>query len=205
MRECSSRKQRTPRKRLRICAMESSCHSPTFIRMKSRPSKDRSNIRPANRRCEANQEMATRTAKELFRAHDPSAPSLTSGRLLIARRGLLLRAVVMAQNPQCAQCIPAACLSNIRLDLQWNEFGVKQVERPAPVLVAALHHNFDGVASAAVGFDARIAQIIEPAQDIVMPKWRVRKAQPAFVDHLACAQRAEHAALQQIFLTPLPK
>jgi hypothetical protein len=49
-------------------------------------------------------------------------------------------------------------------------FGMQEVERPAPVLVAALNHGFDGVTDAAVGFDSSIPQIIESAQDVVVPK-----------------------------------
>src|SRR5689334_23364001 len=115
----------------------------------------------------------------------------------------LLCVAVPAQNAESTQCIPAARLADLRLHLQWNEFGMKQVERPAPVLVAALQDNFDGASDATVGFDACVAQVIEPAQNVVMPKGRVRKAQPALVDHLAGPQRAEHAALQQILFTPL--
>ncbi len=87
--------------------------------------------------------------------------------------------------------------------LQWNVFGMKEVERPAPILVAALHHDFDGVEDAAVGFDSCIAQIIESAQDVVVPKRREREAEPAFVDDFAGSKRAEHAALEQIVFGPL--
>src|SRR6201999_412932 len=75
---------------------------------------------------------------------------------------------------------------------------MKDVERPTPVLMAALHHNFNGFSYAAVGFDSCIAQIIESAQYIVMPMRRVREPEPAFVDHFASAKGAEHAALNQI-------
>jgi len=75
---------------------------------------------------------------------------------------------------------------------------MKEVERPAAVLVAALHHDFDGVTDAAVGFDSSFAQIIEPAQDVVVPKRRERETEPAFVDDFAGSKRAEHAALEQI-------
>ena len=75
---------------------------------------------------------------------------------------------------------------------------MKEVKRPAPVLVAALNHGFDGVTDAAVGFDSCIPQIIESAQDVVVPKRREREAQPAFVDDFASSKRAEHAALEQI-------
>jgi len=80
---------------------------------------------------------------------------------------------------------------------------MKEVERPAPVLVAALNHGFDSVTDAAVGFDSCIPQIIESAQDVVVPKRREREAEPAFVDDFAGSKRAEHAAIEQIVFGPL--
>ena len=80
---------------------------------------------------------------------------------------------------------------------------MKEVERPAPVLVAARHHDFDGFTHAAVGFDSCISQIVESAQDVVVPKRREREAQPAFVDDFASSKRVEHAALEQIVFGPL--
>jgi len=79
---------------------------------------------------------------------------------------------------------------------------MQEVERPAPVLVAALNHDFDGVTDAAVGLDSCIPQIIESAQDVVVPKRREREAEPAFVDDFAGSKRAEHAALEQIAFGP---
>ncbi len=66
------------------------------------------------------------------------------------------------------------------------------------VLVATLNHGFDGITDAAVGFDSCIPQIIESAQDVVVPKRREREAQPAFVDDFVSSKGAEHAALDQI-------
>jgi hypothetical protein len=59
---------------------------------------------------------------------------------------------------------------------------MKEVQRPAPVLVTELHHDFDGVTNAAVGLNSCISQIIESAQHVVVPKRREREAQPAFVE-----------------------
>jgi hypothetical protein len=64
-------------------------------------------------------------------------------------------------------------------------FEMKEVERPAPVLVAALNHDFDGPTDAAVGFDSCIPQVIESAQGVVVPKCWEREAQPALVDDFA--------------------
>ena len=75
---------------------------------------------------------------------------------------------------------------------------MKDVERPASVLVPALNHDFDGLTGAAVGFDSCIPQKIEPAQDVVVPKRREREAEPAFIDDFAGSERAEHVPFEQI-------
>src|SRR5437762_13125135 len=82
-------------------------------------------------------------------------------------------------------------------------FRMKEVERPAPVLVTALNYGFDGVTDAAVGFDSCIPHIIEYAQNVIVPKRREGEAEPAFVDDFASSKRAEHAALEQIVFGPL--
>jgi len=58
---------------------------------------------------------------------------------------------------------------------------MKEVEWPAPVLVAALNHGFDGITGAGCRFDSCIPQIIESAQDVVVSKRRERETEPAFV------------------------
>src|SRR5262249_52664381 len=80
---------------------------------------------------------------------------------------------------------------------------MQEVERPAPVLVAALNHGFDGLTDAAVGFDSCVPQILEAAQDVVVPKCREREAEPAFIDYFASSKKAEHAAFEQIVFCPL--
>ncbi len=80
---------------------------------------------------------------------------------------------------------------------------MKVVQRPTPILLATFHHYFDGFTDTAVGFDSCAPQIIESAQDVVVPMRRVREAQPAFVDDLAGAKRAEQAAFEQIVFGPL--
>src|SRR5580698_5424601 len=81
---------------------------------------------------------------------------------------------------------------------------MKEVERPAPVLVAEFQHDFDGFTQAAVGFDSCIPQIVESTQDVVVPKRRERETEPAFVDDFAGSERAKHAALKQIVFGTLP-
>ena len=85
------------------------------------------------------------------------------------------------QDSESAECVPAACPAYASLHLQWNIFGMQEVERPASVLVAARDDGFDGLSDAAVGFDSCIPQIIESAQDVVVPERRERETEPAFV------------------------
>jgi hypothetical protein len=82
---------------------------------------------------------------------------------------------------------------------------MKAVERPSPVLVAALNHDFDGFANPDVGFDSRISQVIESAQDVVVPKRREREPEPALVDDFAGSERTEHATLEHIVFSPLAR
>jgi hypothetical protein len=82
---------------------------------------------------------------------------------------------------------------------------MKEVERPASVLVAAFGHNSNGLTDAAVGIDSCISQIIKSAQSVVVPERREREAEPAFVDNFAGSQRAEHAALEQIIFRSLAR
>jgi hypothetical protein len=81
---------------------------------------------------------------------------------------------------------------------------MKQFERPAPILVAAFQHDFDGFTDAAIGFYSCIPQIVESTQDVVMPKRRERETEPAFVDDFVGLERAKHAALKQIVFGTLP-
>ena len=81
--------------------------------------------------------------------------------------------------------------------------GCRRLSGQRPFWWRRCNHDFDGLADAAVGFDSRVPQIIESAQDIVVPKRREREAEPAFVDDFAGSKRAEHAALEQIVFGPL--
>jgi hypothetical protein len=144
--------------------------------------------------------VATRSSAPNANSRQLSDPSHSAG---TPQSQLLGAVVVPTQDAESAQCVPAACPADIGLHLRWNMFGMKKVERPAPVLVAALNHDFDGLSDAAVGFDSCIPQIIESAQDVVVPKRREREAEPAFVDDFAGSERAEHAALEQIVFRPL--
>src|SRR6516162_5127606 len=125
-------------------------------------------------------------------SHNPSKP-----------KSRLRRVVVPTQDSEGAQCVPAACLADCCLHFHWNTFDMKEVEGPAPVLVASGDDGFDGLTDAAVGLDSCIAQIIQSAQNVIVPKRREREAEPAFLDDFAGSKRVEHAALEQIVFGPL--
>ena len=78
-----------------------------------------------------------------------------------------------------------------------------EVEGPAAVLVASREHHVDGFAHAAVGLDFRVAQIVQSAQNVIVPRRRIRKTQPTFINYFSGAQRAEQASLEQIFFATL--
>lgn len=75
---------------------------------------------------------------------------------------------------------------------------MKKVEWPAAVLVAACDDDLDGLLDAAVRLDAGFPQIIEPAQDVVVPKRGEGKAEPTQVNDFASSKGAEHTALEKI-------
>jgi hypothetical protein len=80
---------------------------------------------------------------------------------------------------------------------------MKQVERPSPVLVATLNHDFYRFADTMIGIDSCILQMIESPQNVIVPKRGKGETQPAFVDDFAGSKRSEHAAFEQIAFAPL--
>src|SRR5260370_31980517 len=73
------------------------------------------------------------------------------------------RAVVPTHHSLRAQCVPAACTADAGLHLQGNKFPVKQVERPATVLVAALRPDFEGLTDAALRLVPRLPHVMQPS------------------------------------------
>ena len=77
-----------------------------------------------------------------------------------------------------------------------------EIERPAPVLVAAFDHDIDGFTDSVVGLESCVSQVIESTQDVVVPERWEREAEPAFVDHFAGSERAKQATGEEIVFTP---
>jgi hypothetical protein len=136
----------------------------------------------------------------LKNGHEPGAPAFW----VASRTENLLRGIVIpAENAESAQGVPAAGAADGGFHLEGNKFGMTKVERPASVLVATLDYNFDRFADAAVGFDSGVAQIVESAQDVVVPEGWVRETEPALVDDFSGAKRAEQVAIEEIFFGAL--
>ena len=77
---------------------------------------------------------------------------------------------------------------------------MEMVHRPSPVLMAPRLHDSNCLVYSFVGFDLRASKVIKPAQDVVMPHRRKRKARPISIDDLAGAKPPEHSTLEQIFV-----
>lgn len=92
-----------------------------------------------------------------------------------------------AEDAKSTEGIPAAGTADGGFHFQGNKFGMKKIERPASVLVAALDHNVDGFTDAGGGFDSGVAEVVESSQDVVMPKGGKGKTEPVFVDNFSSA------------------
>ncbi len=62
---------------------------------------------------------------------------------------------------------------------------MQKIEGPSAILVAARKDDLDSFVHSVVGFDAGVAQIVEPAQDVIVPVCGIGEPQPAFVDDVA--------------------
>lgn len=107
-------------------------------------------------------------------------------------------AAIPTQHADSPEGIPATCAADRSLHRHRYVFGMKQVERPAPVLVTAIDYDFDGVTDALIGFNAGGSQVVQPPQHIKVPKGREGKPEPPFIDNFASPKRAEHAAFHQV-------
>ena len=76
----------------------------------------------------------------------------------------------------------------------------RRPERPPAVRIALASTTPMASAIALVGLDLGVAQVVESAQDVVMPPGRERGLEPVGVDHLAGRLPPEQAAFQQVRL-----
>ena len=108
------------------------------------------------------------------------------------------------EHAEGAQGVPAAGVADGGLEDHRHRLAVAQVQGPAAVLVAALLDDLDRLGEARVGGDAGAAQVVQAAQDVIVIAGREGEARPAAVDHFAGRQRAQHAALEEVFVGPGP-
>src|SRR5213594_3194061 len=92
------------------------------------------------------------------------------------------------EDPQRAKRVPAARLALAVLHLEVALAPEDVLERPAAVGIPIAR---DGL----VGLVAGVAQVVEPAQDVVEVPVRERELEPAGVDHFAGALPAEQPTL----------
>ena len=75
---------------------------------------------------------------------------------------------------------------------------MKNVARPAPVLMSTLRQYFNCVSDTPVRFGTRVSQKIESAQNVIVPEHREREAKPQLANNFSRLQRAQPVAIKQI-------
>src|SRR5439155_19232953 len=105
------------------------------------------------------------------------------------------------EDPQRAKRVPAARLALAVLHLEVALAPEDVLERPAAVGIPIALDGLDRLGDALVGLVAGVAQVVEPAQDVVEVPVRERELEPAGVDHFAGALPAEQPTLEHVFLT----
>src|SRR6185369_6578442 len=105
-----------------------------------------------------------------------------------------------AEHAQRAEGVPPAGLALAVLHLDVNLARVDVLERPPAVRIPMALDDADGLGDALVGLDPRVAQVIEAAQDVVVPPGRERELEPARVDHLAGRLPPEQPPFEQVLL-----
>src|SRR5512135_847958 len=79
------------------------------------------------------------------------------------------------------------------------------LQRPAAIRAAPGLDQLDRLSRAFVRRDAGAAQVLEPAQNIVMIAGWERELSPGRVDHLTCGEAMKHATREDVFLSPLTR
>src|SRR5215212_412639 len=93
--------------------------------------------------------------------------------------------LVPIEDTHGAQRVPAAGPALPFVHLEVRPAAMDVLRPPPAVRVAILLDDFDGLRNALVGRAAGRAEVIEPAQDVVVIPVRERELEPARVDHLA--------------------
>src|SRR5207244_8745722 len=114
-------------------------------------------------------------------------------------RGLTTRVGEPVEHAQRPERVPAARLAFAVLHLEVDLALVDVLERPPPVGIPIALDDRDRLRDSLVR-PASVAQVVEPAQDVVeIPVWE-REPEPARIDHLAGRLPPEEPALEHVLL-----
>src|SRR5438477_6567863 len=124
-----------------------------------------------------------------------------------------LRSARPAKHAQRAQGVPAAGLAFalVHAELEIADAGVDHfalvwvLERQSPLGVTLGPDQVDGFGHARIGRDTRCAQVVEPAQRVVVPAGREREPREGRIDELAAREPAQHPAFEEVFLSSLTR
>src|SRR3989475_1169280 len=122
----------------------------------------------------------------------------------------LTAALVPVQHAHRAQGVPMAgpAIALVHAELEIAQAGVDHfalvwvLERQSTFGVTLRADQVDGLGHARIGRHARCAQVVEPAQRVVVPAGREREQRERSIDQLAARHAAQHPAVEQIFLPP---
>src|SRR5712691_1540107 len=104
------------------------------------------------------------------------------------------------QHAKRAERVPPARLALAVIHLEVGFALVDVLERPPAVGIPVALDDADRLLDALVGRDAGVAQVLQPAQDVVEVPGRERELEPARVDHLAGRLPTEQPALEHVLL-----
>src|SRR5713226_4695510 len=85
---------------------------------------------------------------------------------------------IPAQDSQGTECVPAARRSSPTFHVEVDLALMGLSERPSPVLVSTPCHQVDGFVGPFIGLHARISQVVQTPEDVVMPTSRKRESCP---------------------------
>src|SRR3989475_4364188 len=123
----------------------------------------------------------------------------------------LTAALVPVQHAHRAQGVPVAgpAFALVHAELEIAQAGVYHfallwvLERQSTFGVTLGADQVDGLGHARIGRHARCAQVVEPAQRVVVVAGREREQCEGRIDQLAARQPAQHPAFEQVFLPSL--
>src|SRR5436190_3806978 len=113
------------------------------------------------------------------------------------------------QDSQGTECVPPARRPSLAFHVEVDLALMGLIEGPSSVLVSTPYHQVDGFVRPFIGLHARLSQVLQAPQDVVVPtRWKRESCPtrsrilPIALDDLSGGQRPEEAAFQQVLLPP---